>query len=265
MLLGSATEPPGPTMEIRVFGSKEELAAAAAARAAEALRAPLGRGERVRAVAATGASQIEFLDALVATEGIDWGRVELFHLDEYLELPRGHPASFRRYLEERLVHRVRPAVFHAIDGEARDPAAECRRLGALITEAPVDVAFVGIGENGHLAFNDPPADFETREPYLVVTLDEACRRQQLGEGWFARLEDVPRRAISMSVRQILDAHEIVVSVPDARKATAVRDCLEGEVTPRHPASILQGHPRATIHLDRDSASLLTLPSPPGLR
>jgi glucosamine-6-phosphate deaminase len=208
-------------------------------------------------VAATGASQIGFLDALVNIEGIDWGRVEIFHLDEYLGLPRDHPASFRRYLEERLVRRVRPAAFHAIDGEASDPDAECRRLGALVTRSPVDVAFVGIGENGHLAFNDPPADFETRDPYLVVDLDEACRRQQMGEGWFPRLEDVPTRALSMSVRQILEAREIVASVPDARKAVAVRDCLEGEVTPRHPASILQAHPRATIYLDLDSASLLT--------
>jgi glucosamine-6-phosphate deaminase len=196
----------------------------------------------------------------VAEERIDWGQVELFHLDEYLGLPREHPASFRRYLDERLVQRVRPAVFHAIDGETRDPETEVRRLGGLIAAAPVDVAFVGIGENGHLAFNDPPADFETREPYLVVTLDEACRRQQLGEGWFDSLEEVPSTAISMSVPQILAAREIVAAVPDARKAPAVRDCLEGEVTPQHPASILQRHPRATICLDRDSAALLTVTS-----
>jgi glucosamine-6-phosphate deaminase len=244
-------------MEIHVFDSTSELAAASAARAAESLRGALARQDRARVVAATGASQIEFLEVLVATEGIDWARVEIFHLDEYIGLPREHPASFRRYLEERLVRPVRPAAFHAIDGEARDPRAECRRLGTLIREAPVDVAFVGIGENGHLAFNDPPADFETREPYLVVALDEACRRQQLGEGWFSSLEDVPTRAISMSVRQILEAREIVASVPDARKAVAARDCLEGEVTPAHPASILQTHPRATVHLDSGSASLLT--------
>jgi glucosamine-6-phosphate deaminase len=243
-------------MEIRVFDSKDELAAEAAARAAEILRGALARQKGARVVAATGASQIQFLEALVRTEGIDWSRVEIFHLDEYLGLPREHPASFRRYLDERLVRQVGPAVFHAIDGEADDPEAECSRLGTLISSAPVDLAFVGIGENGHLAFNDPPADFETPEPYLVVALDEACRRQQLGEGWFDLLEDVPSRAISMSVRQILAAREIVAPVPDARKAAAVRDCLEGEVTPRHPASILQRHPRTLICLDRESAALL---------
>jgi glucosamine-6-phosphate deaminase len=243
-------------MEIRVFETKTELGAAAAARAAEVLRAAIAEKGHARAIAATGASQFEFLDALIASEGIDWDRVELFHLDEYVGLPESHPASFRRYLKERLVGKVHPGTFHFIDGEAADPQAECRRVGALIAEAPVDVGFVGIGENGHLAFNDPPADFETEEPYIVVELDEPCRRQQLGEGWFQSLDEVPPKAISMSVRQILKARELVVSVPDARKAQAVKDCLEGEVTPRHPSSILQRHPRATVFLDRDSASLL---------
>jgi glucosamine-6-phosphate deaminase len=244
-------------MEIRVFDTKAQLGGAAAARAAEALRAAIARDGHARAIAATGASQFEFLDALTASEGIDWGRVEFFHLDEYVGLPENHPASFRRYLKERLVERVHPGTFHFIDGEAADPQAECRRVGALIAASPVDVGFVGIGENGHLAFNDPPADFETEEPFIVVDLDEPCRRQQLGEGWFGSLEEVPPRAISISVRQILKAGELVVSVPDARKAQAVRDCLEGEVTPQHPASILQRHPRATVFLDRDSASLLS--------
>ena len=244
-------------MEIRIFDTKAELGGAAAARAASVLRAAIAERGRTRAIAATGASQFEFLDALTRAPGIDWGRVELFHLDEYVGLPESHPASFRGYLKERIVERVRPGIFHFIDGEAADPVAECRRVGGLIAAAPVDVAFVGIGENGHLAFNDPPADFETEEPYLVVTLDEACRRQQLGEGWFASLDEVPPRAISMSVRQILKAGEILAPVPDARKARAVRDCLEGEVSPTHPASILQRHPRTTVYLDRDSASLLS--------
>jgi glucosamine-6-phosphate deaminase len=243
-------------VETRTLETKEALGAAAAAHAARVMRETLAREKRARVIAATGASQFEFLEALTAADGIDWGRVEVFHLDEYVGLPPTHPASFRRYLQDRLVARVGPGAFHALDGEAGDPVAECRRVGALIAEAPVDVAFVGIGENGHLAFNDPPADFETEEPYLVVTLDEACRRQQLGEGWFGSLDEVPPRAISMSVRQILKAREIVVSVPDARKARAVHECLEGEVTPLHPASILQRHPRTTVYLDRDSASLL---------
>jgi glucosamine-6-phosphate deaminase len=243
-------------MQTRIFATKAELATAAAARAAAALREALAPGRRARAIAATGASQFEFLDALCLAPGIDWPRVDFFHLDEYVGLPDGHPASFRRYLRERIVERVHPGSFEMIAGDAADPAAECRRVGALLSAAPIDVAFVGIGENGHLAFNDPPADFDTEEPYLVVELDEACRRQQLGEGWFPSLEAVPRRAISMSIRQILKSREILVIVPDRRKAEAVRGCSREEVSPQRPASILRTHPRATLYLDQDSASLL---------
>ena len=243
-------------MDIQVFDTKQELGRAAAERAAAAIGEAIARAGEARVIAATGASQFEFLDALTAAGGVDWGRVEMFHLDEYVGLPDTHPASFRHYLRERIVQRVHPRAFHFLAGDAPDPAAECRRVGALLARAPVDAAFVGIGENGHLAFNDPPADFDTEEPYLVVELDEACRRQQLGEGWFPGLDDVPRRAISMSIRQILKAREILCIVPDARKARAVRDCLEGEVSPIHPSSILQTHPATTVYLDRDSAALL---------
>jgi len=243
-------------MDIRVFDTKQELGRAAAERATAAIGEAIGRAGEARVIAATGASQFEFLDALTAARGIDWGLVEMFHLDEYVGLRDTHPASFRRYLRERIVERVKPRVFHFLAGDAPDPAAECRRVGALLARAPIDVAFVGIGENGHLAFNDPPADFEAEEPYLVVELDEACRRQQLGEGWFPGLADVPRRAISMSIRQILKSREILCVVPDARKAKAVSECLEGEVSPAHPSSILQTHPATTVYLDRDSAALL---------
>jgi glucosamine-6-phosphate deaminase len=243
-------------MDIRIFDTKRELGQAAADRAAAAIGEAIARTGEARVIAATGASQFEFIDALTATRGIDWGRVDMFHLDEYVGLPDTHPASFRLYLRERIVEKVKPRAFHFLAGDAADPAAECRRVGALLNRAPVDAAFVGIGENGHLAFNDPPADFETEEPYLVVELDEACRRQQLGEGWFPGLADVPRRAISMSIRQILRSREILCVVPDARKARAVRDCLEGEVSPVHPSSILQTHPATTVYLDRDSAALL---------
>ncbi|HUG53978.1 MAG TPA: glucosamine-6-phosphate deaminase [Vicinamibacteria bacterium] len=243
-------------MEVRVFDTKAELGRAAAERAAAAIGQAIARAGEARVIAATGASQFEFLDALTARTDVDWGRADLFHLDEYVGLPDTHPASFRRYLRERIVERVHPRAFHFLAGDAADPAAECRRVGALLARAPIDVAFVGIGENGHLAFNDPPADFETEAPYLVVELDEACRRQQLGEGWFATLDDVPRRALSMSVRQILKSREVLCIVPDARKAPAVRNCLEGEVTPVHPASILQTHPSTTVYLDLDSAALL---------
>ncbi len=232
------------------------MAGAAAEQAAAALRETIARAGRANVIAATGASQFEFLEALVAKPGIDWGRTVFFHLDEYVGLPETHPASFRRYLRERIVARVHPGAFHFVNGDAADPVAECARVGELIKLHPIDVAFVGIGENGHLAFNDPPADFETGTPYLVVTLDEACRRQQMGEGWFATLADVPAQAISMSVKQILKSREILCIVPDTRKAQAVHDCLDGGVTPQHPASILQEHPRTTMYLDAASAALL---------
>ena len=247
-------------MDVRVFDTKAELGRAAAADAAALLRAAIARNGQAHVIAATGASQFEFLDALTAIPDIDWAEVVGFHLDEYVGLPETHPASFRRYLKQRLVSRVHPGAFHYIEGDAADPRVEARRVGRLLRAATIDVAFVGIGENGHLAFNDPPADFETEEPYLVVSLDDACRRQQLGEGWFASLEDVPAQAISMSVRQILKAERILCVVPDERKARAVRDCLTEEIGPRHPASILRTHPLTTLYLDRASASLL----PPGI-
>jgi glucosamine-6-phosphate deaminase len=243
-------------MKIQVFDTKQELGRAAATRAAAAIGEATLRAGEARVIAATGASQFEFLDALTTSRGVDWGRVDMFHLDEYVGVSDSHPASFRRYLRERIVDRVHPRSFELLVGDAADPAAECRRVGALLAQSPIDVAFVGIGENGHLAFNDPPADFVTEEPYLVVELDEACRRQQLGEGWFASLDDVPRRALSMSIRQILKAREILCIVPDARKAKAVSECLEGAVSPLHPSSILQSHPATTIYLDRDSGALL---------
>ena len=243
-------------MDVRVFKTKAEMAAAAAERGAAAIREAIAIRGRAHVIAATGASQFEFLDALVQAPGIDWSRTIFFHLDEYVGMPETHPASFRRYLKERIADRVHPGAFHYIQGEAADPEAEARRVGAILARHPIDVAFVGIGENGHLAFNDPPADFQAREPYLVLELDEACRRQQLGEGWFQALEDVPRRALSMSISQILKSAEILCIVPDTRKAQAVRDCLEGDVSPRHPASVLQEHPRTTVFLDEPAASLL---------
>jgi glucosamine-6-phosphate deaminase len=247
-------------MEVRVLPTKADLGRAAAAEGAALIRDAIAARGRAHVIAATGASQFEFLDALVQAPGIDWPRTVFFHLDEYVGVPESHPASFRRYLKERIADRVHPGAFHFIAGDAPDPARECARVGAILARHPIDVAFVGIGENGHLAFNDPPADFETEAPYLVVRLDEACRRQQLGEGWFARLEEVPLQAISMSIQQILKSRAIQCVVPDARKARAVRDCLEGEVSPQHPASILQRHPRTTVFLDSDSAALLSRPA-----
>lgn len=245
-------------MDIIVKNSKEEAGSEAARIGAEAIRAALAEKGFANIIVATGASQFEMLGSLVSLSDIDWSRVTCFHLDEYAGMSMDHPASFRRYLKERLVDQlpVPPKAFHYIDAET-DPVAECARLAELIQDVEIDVAFIGIGENGHLAFNDPPADFETEEPYLVVQLDEACRQQQSGEGWFATLQDVPEQAISMSVRRILKSKKIVCTVPDYRKATAVKHAVEGPVTPRLPASILQQHADVSLLLDVHSAALLS--------
>lgn len=242
--------------DIRVLPDKRTLGQTAAVDAAAILRDTIARKGSANVVAATGAAQFEFLSALTGTPGIDWKKTVFFHLDEYVGLPDTHPASFRRFLRERIVDRVHPGTFHFIEGDAADPAAECRRLGDLIRKHPIDVSFVGIGENGHLAFNDPPADFDAQEPYLVVELDEACRRQQLGEGWFPTFDDVPRRAISMSIAQVLRTQRILCIVPDARKAKAVKASLQGGISPLRPASALQKHAATTVYLDPDSAALL---------
>lgn len=242
-------------MRSQIFHDKQTLGEAAAAQAATSIaRAQAARGN-ARILAATGASQFEFLAALTARSDVDWTRVEMFHLDEYIGLPADHPASFSRYLRERLIQPTGITNYHFLDGN-RDPAAVCREVGAAIRQAPIDCAFVGIGENAHLAFNDPPADFATREPYLIVSLDEACRRQQVGEGWFATMDDVPTQAITISIAQILDAREIVCVVPDARKAEAVRKSLKGPIDRMAPASALQKHSNTTVYLDDASSALL---------
>ena len=242
-------------MVIKCFSDKRDMAKVAAEQAAAELRGVIDKQGKARIVAATGAAQFEFLEALTSLPGIDWTRVEMFHLDEYIGLPASHPASFCRFLKERLIQKTGITKHFLLDGE-QDPVEVIRRTAEVLQAAPVDLAFVGIGENGHLAFNDPPADFETQEPYIVVKLDEACRRQQLGEGWFASLTDVPERAISMSIPQILKATKIICIVPDARKAQAVKACLEGEIGPLAPASILRTHAITTIYLDKHSAGLL---------
>jgi len=245
-------------MNYQRFERKEEMGTAAAAAGAENMRKALRERGEVHIIVATGASQFEMLEALTREAGIDWAKVTVFHLDEYVGLPIDHPASFRKYLKERFEDRLPGPVraFHYINGE-EDAAAECERVGTLISNAPIDVAFVGIGENGHLAFNDPPADFDTGSPYLVVDLDEDCRKQQFGEGWFPTLDAVPGKAISMSVRQIMKSGAIICTVPDERKAEAVRKAVEGEVSPKVPASILQEHGDCRLYLDGPAASLLS--------
>ncbi len=245
-------------MNIDIQPTKQESGRRAAALGSEAIRAALAERGSANLILATGASQFDMLAALARAEGIDWSRVHFFHLDEYEGLDDQHPASFRRYLRERFVDQLpqQPAAFHYICGEG-DCAAECRRLNALIADVVIDAAFIGIGENGHLAFNDPPADFDTQEPYIVVELDEACRRQQFGEGWFPTLEDVPRRAISMSIDRILRSRRILCTVPDERKAAAVAAAVEGPLTNTLPASILRLHAGTTLFLDEPAASQLS--------
>ncbi len=233
------------------------MGAAAAAAGAEQIRRALAERGEARIVMASAASQFEVVEALTREPEIAWEHVTLFHLDEYVGLPESHPASFSRFLRDRFISKLPGELkaFHAIEG-VNDAAAECARVGSLLAEGDPEVAFIGIGENGHIAFNDPPADFETEEPYLVVELDEVCRMQQVGEGWYPNLEAVPTHAISMSVRQILKAGRLVCVVPDDRKAEAVQAAVEGPVTPEVPASILQEHSDCILFLDEPAASRL---------
>jgi glucosamine-6-phosphate deaminase len=242
-------------LNIRVFDNAGALAASAAEQAAVAIAAAIQAQGEARVVAATGASQLVFLQELTKHSEINWAKVRLFQLDEYLGLPSTHAASFTKYIRERLVAKTGIVHYHALDGSGTSENV-LREASRAICTAPIDVAFAGIGENGHLAFNDPPADFTSEEPYILVGLDDACRRQQVGEGWFADLAQVPTRAISMSIQQILRAKQIVAVVPELRKARAVQTCCEGPISPMAPASILRTHSNVTVYLDRDSASLL---------
>lgn len=241
-------------MEIKIFNTKEELGKSAASNGASLIRQAIKENGKANIIVATGASQFEMLSELVKEE-VDWSKVTAFHLDEYIGITNTHPASFRKYLKERFVDLVPLNKFHYVNGDV-DPHKECERLGEIIFEYPIDVAFIGIGENGHLAFNDPPADFETETPYIVVQLDEQCRQQQLGEGWFETFDDVPKQAISMSIKHILKSKTIICSVPDLRKAKAVKDSVDGKVSPDTPATILQEHGQVILYLDKDSSSLL---------
>ena len=245
-------------MKIDISDNKNEMGSRAADQAAAIICAAIAERNEARVIFASAASQFEFIEALLAHAEIDWSKVCGFHLDEYVGLAADHPASFRRFLKERLLAKLPCPVksFTFVGGDAPDTAAECARLEAAIREKPVDLACIGSGENGHIAFNDPPADFETNAAYAVVALDEVCRRQQVGEGWYPNLDAVPTHAFSMTVPQILAAREIVVVVPDDRKAKAVSMAVDGPLTNMCPSSILRTHPRCTLFLDKPAASLL---------
>ncbi len=242
-------------MKIVISESKYELGKNAAIKGAELIRKAILDNGYANIIVATGASQLEMLGELVKQD-IDWSLVTAFHLDEYIGMAETHPASFRKYLKERFVDIVSPKEFIFVNGEV-DPYQECIRLENLISRNPIDVAFVGIGENSHLAFNDPPADFETDAAFLVVTLSEECRRQQMGEGWFPTVNDVPQQAISISIKQIMKSKAIICSTPDSRKAIAVKKTVEGVISPDIPASIMRQHEEAWLYLDKDSASMLS--------
>lgn len=241
-------------MQINICENKYELGKKAAEKGSALINDAITKNGKANLILATGMSQFEMLNSLIQKD-VDWSKTVCFHLDEYIGLPITHPASFRKYLKERFVDKVSPGIFHYINGET-DIQKECLRLESLITAFPIDVAFVGIGENGHLAFNDPPADFITERSYLKVNLDDNCRKQQLGEGWFSSIDEVPKSAISMSIKQILKSKHIICSVPDVRKAKAVQLVMEGKVTPDVPSSILKEHIDTVMFLDKLSASLL---------
>jgi glucosamine-6-phosphate deaminase len=242
-------------MILNVYPDKLTMGSAAARQAAGLLQQALTDRQEASLILATGASQFEMLSSLVKSK-LDWSKITVFHLDEYIGLPISHPASFRKYLKERFADQVTGLrKFHYIDGEA-DPQTESHRLGEILDRLNIDVACIGIGENGHLAFNDPPADFETTKPYIIVNLDTACRQQQVGEGWFANLAEVPRQAVSMSIRQIMKSAAVICTVPDARKAEAVQKTIESPVTNQVPASILQTHPRCWLFMDEPAAAKL---------
>lgn len=244
-------------MEIKISSEKIENGRQAAIKGAEAIKDAIKKKGYANIIVATGASQFEMLSELVKAD-IDWSKVTAFHLDEYIGIPITHPASFRKYLKERFVEKVKNLkVFNYVDGENPDPANECERLGRLIGKVEIDVAFVGIGENGHLAFNDPPADFETDKAYIVVELDDACRKQQMGEGWFKTFDDVPKKAISMGIRQIMKSKVIICTVPDRRKAEAVKNTVKGEISNKVPASILKKHLACHLFLDKAAAALIS--------
>ena len=246
-------------MALSIYKTKEACGVAAAKFGASRIRAAIAEKGECRIIIATGASQFEMLKNLVKEPDIDWTKVTMFHLDEYVGLPESHPASFRKYIKERFVAQLPCPLKEAnfVPGDAPNLKEAVAQLGAHLKDKVVDVCFIGIGENGHIAFNDPPADFDTEEAYLIVNLDDVCRKQQLGEGWFPTFDDVPKQAVSMAPRQILRSRCIVNTVPDARKAYAMQITFEGDMSPMHPASIIRIHPDCETFCDEPAAANLS--------
>ena len=245
-------------MKINIYKNKKETSKEAALQAAFILNETIHRKGTATFIMATGVSQLDFIDTLITESKIDWSKTKMFHLDEYINLTITHPASFRKYLKEKFISKVdKIQKINLIKGDAADPQKECDRLNQILKNEIVDIAFVGIGENGHLAFNDPPANFEIEDPFIIVNLDSQCRKQQVGEGWFESIKDVPQQAISMSIQQIMKTKNIICTVPGERKAQAVKDCFgTNEISPNYPASILKKHKNCFVFLDYDSAKHL---------
>ena len=242
-------------ININIAPTPRELGERAAAAIAGLIRSAVDEQGYARIILSTGASQFETLKALLEFD-LPWGKVEMFHLDEYVGLPESHIASFRKYLKERFVSKIQLKAAHFVSGEG-DIAANINRLTEELLKLPVDVGVIGIGENGHIAFNDPPADFETEAAYKIVTLDERCRRQQVGEGWFEQVDDVPRQAITMCVRQIMACRHIITAAPHAVKAEAIWNTITQPVSPQVPATILKTHPDWRLFIDDAAAAKLT--------
>jgi glucosamine-6-phosphate deaminase len=241
---------------VHVFESNEALGRRAADDLAAIFSRIIGEKGHVAIVLASANSQLTFLHALRVKKDIEWNKVTVFHMDEYSGMSDQHPASFARFISQELVSLVHPGAFYPINGASPDLNSELNRYADLLRRYPPDLCVLGIGENGHLAFNDPPADFRTKELIHIVTLDAQCRMQQVNEGHFATLKDVPRQAITLTVPALLAAKHVLAIVPEARKATPVKAALEGPVTPECPASILRTQPHVTMYLDQESASLL---------
>ena len=241
-------------MEIRICKNSLELGKSAAKYAAASINSAIAENGVARIALSTGASQFDTLAALIK-EDVDWSKVEMFHLDEYVDLPESHVASFRKYLKEKFTTKVNLKAAHFVEGTEENRKALCKK----ISEAPIDVGLIGIGENAHIAFNDPPADFDTEEPYIVVNLNDTCKQQQVGEGWFDTVDDVPKQAVSMSVKQIMKCKKIITCVPYAVKADAIFKTLSGELSNQTPATMLKTHKDFTLYIDNDSAAKISIP------
>ncbi|TKJ17014.1 glucosamine-6-phosphate deaminase [Candidatus Woesearchaeota archaeon B3_Woes] len=243
-------------MKLEIYNTKKEASYVAAKKAVEILNSAIKSKGHANIVAATGTSQFEFLKNVIKDKSIDWSKVTLFHLDEYIGLPEKHKASFRRYLRKRLINKIHLGEVHLIKSTSKDPKEEIKLLNKEISKKEIDIAFLGVGENGHLAFNDPPADFKTAKPFIIVKLDEVNRKQQLKEGWFSKLSDVPKQAISMSIKQIMKSENIICLVFGKRKSEIVKECFTKRISPMCPSSILKNHKKAFVYLDKKSALLL---------